>query len=61
MPLKEADGYHVGQHGWIDVLDSSGNHSFRVRGEIVSLIPASDNAIYALIRTEMGSGVFRVR
>jgi hypothetical protein len=60
MTVREAGGYHVGQHGWIDVLDSAGNRKFRVEGEIISLIPTSDNTVHALIRTGMGMGVYRV-
>jgi hypothetical protein len=53
-------GYYVGQQGWIDVLDSAGSRRFRVEGEIVSLIPTPDGAVHALIRTRMGSGIYRV-
>jgi hypothetical protein len=60
MTVGEAGGYRVGQHGWIDVLDSAGNRGFRVEGEIVSLIPASDNSVWSLIKTRMGTGVYRV-
>jgi hypothetical protein len=60
MPIKEVGGYYIGQQGWIDVLDSAGSRRFRVEGEIVSLIPTPDGAVHALIRTRMGSGIYRV-
>jgi len=60
MPIKEVNGYYVGQRGWIDVLNSAGDRRFWVEGEIVSLIPTSDGAVWALIRTRMGTGVYRV-
>jgi hypothetical protein len=60
MPVKEVDGYYVGQRGWIDVLDSAGNRRRWVEGEIVRLIPVSENTVWALIRTRMGTGAYRV-
>ena len=60
MPVKEVDGYHVGQRGWIDVLDSAGKRRRWVQGEIVRLIPVSENTVWALIRTRMGTGIYRV-
>lgn len=60
MPVKEVDGYYVGQNGWIDVLNSAGNRRFWVEGEIVSLIPTPEGVVYALIRTNLGTGVYRV-
>ena len=60
MPVQEVDGYHVGQRGWIDVLDSEGKQKRWVEGEIVRLIPAPENIVYAMIRTRMGTGVYRV-
>lgn len=60
MPVREAGGYYVGQDGWIDVLDSAGKRRFRVEGEIVSLLPTSDNILWALIKTRMGTGVYRL-
>lgn len=60
MPVKEVDGYYVGQRGWIDVLEEAQNRRFWVEGEIVSLIPASDNTVYALIKTRRGTGVYRL-
>lgn len=52
--------YYVGQHGQIDVLNGAGNRRFRVEGEIVRLIPAPENTVWALIRTRMGIGAYRV-
>jgi len=60
MPGKEVGDYYVGQHGWIDVLDGAGLRKFRVEGEIVRLIPVSETTAWALIRTRMGTGVYRV-
>jgi hypothetical protein len=60
MSVKEVDGYHVGQRGWIDVLENAGNRRFWVEGEIVSLIPAPEGVLYALIGTRMGTGVYRL-
>lgn len=60
MPVKEAGGYYVGQRPQIDVLDSAGKRRFWVEGEIVSLIPTADQKVYALIRTPVGTGVYRV-
>jgi hypothetical protein len=59
MAVKEAGGYYVGQHGQIDVLDNPDNRRFWVEGEIIRLIPTSQ-AIYAMIRTRLGIGVYRV-
>jgi len=59
MLVKEVDGYHVGQHGWIDVLDEKENRRW-VEGEIVSLIPTPHGTVYALIKTRMGTGLYRV-
>jgi hypothetical protein len=60
MSVKEAGGYYVGQHGQLDVLDSTENRRFWVEGEIISLIPTTDQNIYALIRTQLGTGVYQV-
>jgi hypothetical protein len=60
LPVKEVGDYYVGQHGQIDVLNSAGNRRFRVEGEIVSLLPVSEITVWALIKTRMGTGVFRV-
>lgn len=60
MTVNQVDGYHVGQCGWIDVLDSDGKSRRWVEGEIVSLIQKPDNTVYALIRTRMGTGLYRV-
>jgi hypothetical protein len=54
------DGYHVGQRGWIDVLDSAGKRRRWVEGEIVRLIPVSETTVWALIRTRMGTGVYQI-
>jgi hypothetical protein len=60
MPVMEVDGYFVGQHGWIDVLDGAGKQRYWVAGEIVRLIPVSETTVWALIRTRMGTGVYRL-
>jgi hypothetical protein len=60
MPVMEVDGYHVGQRGWIDVLGSAGSRRSWVEGEIVRLIPVSETTVWAMIRTRMGTGVYRV-
>ena len=60
MPVKEVGDYYVGQRGWIDVLNSAGNRRFRVEGEIVGLIPVSETTAWALIKTRMGIGAYRV-
>jgi hypothetical protein len=60
MPVKEVDGYYVGQRGWIDVLGSAGSRRRWVEGEIVRLIPVSETTVWAMIRTRMGTGVYRV-
>jgi hypothetical protein len=60
LPVKEVGDYYVGQHGQIDVLNSAGNRRFRVEGEIVSLIPVSETTAWALIKTRMGIGAYRV-
>jgi len=60
MPVNEVDGYRVGQRGWIDVLDADGKRRRWVEGEVVSLVPTPQNAVWALIRTRMGTGVYRV-
>jgi hypothetical protein len=60
MPVKDVDGYYVGQHGWIDVLDSAGKRRRWLEGEIVRLIPVSETTVWALIKTRMGTGVYRV-
>ncbi|HEY7745503.1 MAG TPA: hypothetical protein VIA07_04135 [Desulfuromonadales bacterium] len=60
MPGREVGDYYVGQHGWIEVLDGTGNRRFWVEGEIVRLIPVSETIAWALIRTRMGTGLYRV-
>lgn len=59
-PVDEAGGYHVGEHGRIDVLDGTGSRRFEVEGEIVRLIPVAECTVWAMIRTRMGMGVYRV-
>ncbi len=59
MVLKEAYGYHVGQRGLIDVLDSEGNRR-SVQGEIIRLLQTPEETIYALIRTPTGTGLYRI-
>jgi hypothetical protein len=60
MQVAEVGGYRVGQHGWIDVLENPESRVFQVQGEIVRLIPTTDYAAWALIRTGMGLGAYRV-
>lgn len=60
MAVKEAKGYHVGQYGWIEVFDNSGKRRSWARGEIVRLIPVSEVVVWALIRTAMGTGAYRI-
>jgi hypothetical protein len=60
MPVREVDGYYVGQRGLIDVLDSAGNRRYWVEGEIVSLIPTRHQEVYAFIETKTGRGIYRV-
>jgi hypothetical protein len=60
MPVDEAGGYSVGQRGRIEVLDGAGRRRFEVEGEIVRLIPVGEDAVWALIRTRAGTGVYRV-
>lgn len=60
MPVKEVDGYHIGQCCWIDVLDSEGKNKRWIQGEIVSLMPTRENAVWAMIRTRTGMGVYRL-
>jgi hypothetical protein len=56
----EVGDYHLGQRGWIDVLDGEGIRKFRLEGEIVRLIPVSETTVWALIRTPMGTGTYRI-
>jgi len=60
MLVKEVDGYHVGQRGWIEVLDGEGKRRRWLEGEIVRLIPVSETTTWALIRTRMGTGVYQI-
>jgi hypothetical protein len=60
MPDMEVGDYYLGQRGWIDVLDGAGIRKFRMEGEIVRLIPVSETTIWALIRTRMGTGAYRI-
>lgn len=62
MSVNEVDGYHVGQRGWIDVLDldSAERRRHWVEGEIVRLIPVSEGTVWALIRTRTGTGLYRL-
>jgi hypothetical protein len=60
MPDMEVGDYHLGQRGWIDVLDGEGIRKFRLEGEIVRLIPVSETTVWALIRTRMGTGTYRI-
>ncbi len=59
-PVREVNGYRLGQRGWVDVLDSEGERRHWLEGEIVRLIPVSETTVWALIRTRMGSGIYRV-
>jgi hypothetical protein len=60
MTEEKVGGYYVGQRCWIDVLDSAGKRRRWVEGEIVRLIPVSETTVWALIKTRMGTGVYRV-
>jgi len=60
MTVGELNGYRVGQHGWIEVLDASGREKRWVQGEIVGLVPVPDNTAWALIRTPAGTGLYRI-
>jgi hypothetical protein len=60
MPVHELNGYQVGQHGRIEVLNSAGTRRFWVEGEIVRFLPAREDGTYALIKTHTGTGVYRV-
>jgi hypothetical protein len=60
MPETELGGYYVGQCGWIEVLDGAGKRRRWVEGEIVRLIPVSETTVWALIRTRMGTGAYRL-
>jgi hypothetical protein len=60
MPETELGDYYVGQRGWIEVLDGAGMQRRWVEGEIVRLMPVSEISGWALIRTCMGTGVYRV-
>jgi hypothetical protein len=60
MPDIDVGDYYLGQRGWIDVLDGAGIRKFRMEGEIVRLIPVSETTIWALIRTRMGTGAYRI-
>lgn len=60
MPVKEVNGYYVGQRGLFDVLNDAGTGRFLVEGEIVSLIPTPHHRIYALIKTGAGTGLYRL-
>ena len=61
MPIRELNGYYfVGQHGRIEVLNTAGDRWFWVEGEVLGLIPAPENKVYALIKTQLGTGVYRV-
>lgn len=60
LPDMEVGDYHLGQRGWIDVLDGAGKQRCWVEGEIVRLIPVSDTTAWALIRTRLGTGVYRI-
>ena len=58
--VSEVSGYHVGQHGQFEVLNEAGTRRFWVEGEIVSFIRTPQHRIYALIRTPLGTGDYRV-
>jgi hypothetical protein len=60
MPDQSIPGYRVGQHGWIDVLDSEGQRRRWVEGELLRLIPVGECTVWALIRTRLGTGVYRL-
>jgi hypothetical protein len=60
MAGQAPDAYYVGLHGQIDVLDNEGGESLRVEGEIVRLLQVSETAVYAFIRTRMGTGLYQL-
>lgn len=60
MVGKTVGDYHVGQRGWIEVLDGAGKQGRWLEGEIVRLITVSETTVWAAIRTRMGTGVYRV-
>jgi hypothetical protein len=60
MPVKEVGAYHVGQRGWFDVLERPGNRRYWVKGEILSLIPTSNNTVWAMIKTWKGIRLCRL-
>jgi hypothetical protein len=60
MSVKEVGDYYLGQRGWIDVLDGEGIRKFQTEGEIVRLIPVAETTTWAMIRTRMGTGAYRI-
>jgi len=60
MPVNETKGYHVGQYGWIEVFDLTGEARRWLQGEIVRLIPVSEIVVWALIKTPAGIGAYRI-
>lgn len=60
MATREWNGYEVGTHGWIEVLDFDGRSRHWVRGEIVRLIPEGEDGLWALIQTAAGTGFCRL-
>jgi hypothetical protein len=58
--VQEVNGYRVGQHGRIEVLNSAGTRRFWVEGEILRLLPLRDGGTYALIQTLTGIGLYRL-
>ena len=61
MSTPKTDGYRVGQCGWVYVLDPDGGEGRWLAGEIVRLIPVGEEALWALIRTPLGTGLYLLR
>ena len=60
MALEEWDGYVVGEQGWFEVLDPSGEDWHWVHGEIIRLYADPEEAVWALLRTLEGPRLCRL-